>query len=136
MASCSHGFEAVNRLFAEMQDIILNSLLAVQKVRLLSARTGMAQWLAYPPPPSPSCAAAQVMINDKHCFEMYGYDILIDEALKPWLIEVNASPSLTANTREDYDLKFKLLQVRACVGGLEFLCVVVIGKGGGVTFHA
>ena len=34
---------------------------------------------------------------------------LIDDQLKPWLIEVNASPSLTANTREDYDLKFKLL---------------------------
>jgi tubulin polyglutamylase TTLL9 len=50
-------------------------------------------------------AVQHVMINDKHCFELYGYDIIIDQDLKPWLLEVNASPSLTANTREDYLMK-------------------------------
>ena len=40
---------------------------------------------------------------------MYGYDVLIDRELRPWLIEVNASPSLTADTDEDYRLKRALI---------------------------
>lgn len=43
-------------------------------------------------------AVKPIMINDKQCFETYGFDIMLDNNLKPWLIEVNASPSFTANT--------------------------------------
>lgn len=73
----TYGADATARLFRDMESIILHSLKAVQPV----------------------------MINDKHCFECYGYDIIIDATLKPWLVEVNASPSLTATTRIDRVVK-------------------------------
>jgi len=59
-----------------------------------------------------------LMIKDRHCFELYGYDVLIDAAFKPWLIEVNASPSLSANTLEDELLKKSMLH--DCFHVLEF----------------
>lgn len=76
-----HGPDATNALFNAIQNVILRALLAVQPV----------------------------MINDKHSFELYGYDILIDSALKPWLLEVNASPSLSASDNADWTLKFGML---------------------------
>ncbi|XP_076469921.1 putative tubulin polyglutamylase TTLL9 [Babylonia areolata] len=79
--TAKHGIHNVEELFRQINEIFIYSLQSCQRV----------------------------IINDKHCFELYGYDILIDANLKPWLIEVNASPSLTASNQEDYDLKFGLL---------------------------
>ena len=78
-------------MFVDIQDIILKSLSAVQKV----------------------------IMNDKHCFELYGYDILIDDTLKPILIEINANPSLTSNTASDNDMKVKMLDDMLTILDLE-----------------
>ena len=59
------------------------------------------------------------MIHDKHCFELYGFDVLFDANLKPWLIEINASPSMTANTPSDYEMKVGLLDDTFTVLDLE-----------------
>ncbi|CAK1547221.1 unnamed protein product [Leptosia nina] len=78
----TRGRVVTERLFEEMQWLIVHSLKAV----------------------------APVMVNDRHCFECYGYDIIIDDNLKPWLIEVNASPSMTGTTTNDRILKYNLVE--------------------------
>jgi len=47
--------------------------------------------------------------NNK-CFEILGFDILLDHNLKPWLLEVNHSPSFSTDTPFDYKVKAKLLE--------------------------
>ena len=64
-------------------------------------------------------AVQSVIAKDKHCFEMYGYDILIDENLRPWLIEINANASLSANTELDADTKIKMLDDLLTIIDLE-----------------
>jgi tubulin polyglutamylase TTLL1 len=56
----THGQEATDRLFDAIHGIVEHSLKAVQAV----------------------------MISDRHCFELYGFDVIVDDTLKPWLIEV------------------------------------------------
>mmetsp|Transcript_14800 Transcript_14800/g.40502 ORF Transcript_14800/g.40502 Transcript_14800/m.40502 type:complete len:180 (+) Transcript_14800:440-979(+) len=73
----TYGQEATDRMFLGIRGLIYHSLKACQSI----------------------------IINDKHCFELYGYDVLIEGNLRPWLIEVNASPSLSATTPSDLALK-------------------------------
>lgn len=76
-----YGSEACEALFERILFILVQSLKAVQGNMLFC----------------------------RNAFECYGYDILIDADLKPWLIEVNASPSLTCSTDADRLMKCRLL---------------------------
>jgi hypothetical protein len=59
------------------------------------------------------------VLQDKHCFEVYGFDVLIDRNLVPWLLEVNASPAFTPSNEEDYILKCGLIDDTVSVLDLE-----------------
>lgn len=47
--------------------------------------------------------------NKNSWFELYGFDILLDSKMKPWLIEVNISPSLSSSSPFDKSIKTRLI---------------------------
>jgi len=48
-------------------------------------------------------------IENNMCFEILGFDILLDSQLKPWLLEVNHSPSFTTDSPFDHKVKRELV---------------------------
>lgn len=44
-----------------------------------------------------------------NCFEILGFDVLIDENLRPWLLEINLSPSLNTDSNLDLTIKGAML---------------------------
>jgi hypothetical protein len=52
-------------------------------------------------------------LRGSRCFEILGFDIMIDSKLRPWLIEVNHLPSFGTDSPLDLDIKARLMaQVR------------------------
>jgi tubulin polyglutamylase TTLL4 len=47
--------------------------------------------------------------NRNSCFEIFGFDVLIDKKLKPWLLEVNVLPSLSSSSPFDKTVKTLLI---------------------------
>jgi tubulin polyglutamylase TTLL5 len=48
-------------------------------------------------------------LHRNNCFEVFGYDVLLDSNFKPWLMEVNLSPSLACDSPLDMEIKAKLM---------------------------
>ncbi|XP_074640829.1 tubulin polyglutamylase TTLL7-like isoform X2 [Tubulanus polymorphus] len=56
------------------------------------------------------CRPGQAAGSDSVCFEVFGFDIMLDRKLKPWLLEINRSPSFGTDERIDYQVKSSLLE--------------------------
>ena len=54
--------------------------------------------------------------TSSNCYELFGFDIMIDSNLKPWLIEINGPPALSVDS--DIDIKVKYPLVRDMINTL------------------
>nr|XP_003707060.1 PREDICTED: probable tubulin polyglutamylase TTLL2 isoform X1 [Megachile rotundata] len=68
--------------------------------------------------------------KSSNCFEFFGFDVLIDKNLKPWLLEVNLSPALSNDCEIDSEVKkpllhdlFDLLGLPVCNTGLSLFTI-------------
>ncbi|XP_033364222.1 tubulin polyglutamylase TTLL4-like [Bombus vosnesenskii] len=80
----------VSMLWASMKDIVVKTMIAGESNITPLTRLNT---------PSRYC-----------CYELFGFDILLDEDLKPWLLEVNISPSLKSSSGLDSAIKGPLIQ--------------------------
>ena len=44
------------------------------------------------------------------CFEVLGIDIILDKKLKPWLLEINHTPSFSTDTPFDHKIKYGVIR--------------------------
>ncbi|RNA41182.1 tubulin polyglutamylase TTLL5-like isoform X1 [Brachionus plicatilis] len=76
-------------LMMNIEEVLIKTLLAVE---------------------SPMASAARMFMPHRgNCFELFGFDILIDEQFKPWVLEVNLSPSLDCDALLDIRIKSNML---------------------------
>ena len=78
----------VHLMWVRIMDLVVKTLLAVE--------------------PTISSKSRQ-LTGRESCFELYGFDVLVDRDLKPWLLEVNLSPSMQAESPLDWQIKSSLL---------------------------
>lgn len=79
----------VDKLFDGIKDIIIKTCISAEPFML--------------------CSGNKSVGHRNNCFELYGFDILIDANLKPWLIEVNVCPSLSSTSPLDKRIKATLI---------------------------
>ena len=85
---------SLEQLAAEYQKMGINYDRVFTEIKQLCVKTLIAC--------EPSINTA--MRTTKHpnqCFEVYGFDVMVDSKLKPWLLEVNVAPSLSSSSPYD-----------------------------------
>lgn len=76
-------------IWSKIQDIIIKTVLSVEGVVFSHVQMTVPYY--------------------NNCFELLGFDILIDDYLNPWLLEVNRSPSLNCDSPLDQKIKGELI---------------------------
>jgi hypothetical protein len=64
-------------------------------------------------------AMKKMNVGRSNCFQLLGFDVLVDSDLKPWVLEVNLSPSLVTDSPLDHSIKATLLSDSMNIVGVK-----------------
>ena len=73
-------------LFSKIEDIFIKTIVSVEHI--INNATEMF-----------------VPYKNSNCFELFGFDILVDQNMAPWLLEVNLTPALSCDSPLDQKVK-------------------------------
>jgi hypothetical protein len=79
----------VNLIWAKIYDLIIKTILSIEHLIVDQVRKNG--------------------LHRSNCFDLLGFDVLLDDCLKPWLMEVNLSPSLATDSPLDFRIKSNLV---------------------------
>ena len=90
-----------NKVWEKIKDIIIKIIISVTDIAIPLIK--------------------QFKLSSCNLFELYGVDILLDETLNPWLMEVNLNPSLNCDSQLDLKVKSHVLNdIFNIIGAIPF----------------
>ncbi|XP_052057753.1 tubulin polyglutamylase TTLL5-like isoform X2 [Mytilus californianus] len=93
----SHGKDTA-ALMMKIEDVIIKTIISVEL---------------------PIATACKMFMPHKgNCFELYGFDVLVDDNMKPWVLEVNLSPSLACDSPLDSKIKTNMISDLLSMSGI------------------
>ncbi|XP_056634232.1 tubulin monoglutamylase TTLL4-like isoform X2 [Diorhabda sublineata] len=102
--SCQGHKWTISKLMEYLQDYNVDTKALWKNLQQLVIKTIIAC-------ESPVVELCEENINSRYnCYELFGIDILLDDNFKPWLLEVNISPSLHSASPLDAYVKGPLVQ--------------------------
>ncbi|CAK4666438.1 hypothetical protein LEN26_015124 [Aphanomyces euteiches] len=101
----------IDKLWHGIGDICLKAILSVQPTLSQEYQSTFAKFTRKSTDGvDPSCMPNTARANAaSSCFAILGMDVLVDENLKPWLLEVNHLPSFGCDSPLDWNIKERLL---------------------------
>jgi hypothetical protein len=125
-AGSKRSLESIFKLLAETKQVDIDEIwqnisdAIIKTIILVQPTIAKTMTACFPGKRRPLSASDPVVSSP--CFEILGFDVLLDTKFKPWILEVNHSPSFTCDSELDTRIKtgvikdvFPIINIKSCI---------------------